>query len=154
MAVSVAQPAAPHFMSCLAGGQLGDDDEFTTSHPLLQRSLEPQMLTEGVVGAAVWMNNFPALQLKATKPRGGERDNKTVKQNKPPARAAQRVLDCAMLFFIFSLLQSGSIQPPPSSISPRAEVKTLEMSRTMSIWTPLPTPFPPSHCCQSRGRLG
>lgn len=101
------------------------------------------MLTEGVVGAVVWMNNFPAPQLRATKPRGGERDNKTVKQNKPPARAAQRVLDRAMLFFIFSLLQSGSIQPPPSSISPRAEVKTLEMSRTMSIWTLLPTPSSP-----------
>lgn len=136
MAVPVAQPFALHFTSCLTGGRFGDDDEFTTSHPLLQRSLEPQMLTEGVVGAAVWMNNFPALQLRATKPRGGERDNKTVKQNKPPAQAAQRVLDHAMLFFIFSLLQSSSIQPPPSSISPHAEVKTLEMSGTISIQTP------------------
>lgn len=62
------------FVSCLTGGQAGDDDEFVTSHPLLQWSLEPQMLTEGVVGAAVWMNNFPALQLKSHETqRGRER---------------------------------------------------------------------------------
>lgn len=112
---SAAQLAPLHSMSCLTGGRLGNDDEFTTSHPLPQRSLEPQMLTEGVVGAAVWMNNFPALQLRATNPRGGERDNKTVKQTKPPAWAAQRVLDRAVLFFIFSLLAASSHHPPPSA---------------------------------------
>lgn len=154
MAASVAQPAALCFMSCLTGGRLGDDDEFTMSHPQLQQSLEPQMLTEGVMGAAVWMNNFPALQLRAMKPRGGERDNKTVKQNKPPAQAAQQVLDRAMLFFTFSLLQSGSIQPPPSSISPHAEVKTLEMSRTMSIWTPPSHPLPRFPWLPEQGQAG
>lgn len=76
--VSVAQPSALCFVSCLTGGQVGDDDEFMTSHPLLQWSLEPQMLTEGVVGAAVWMNNFPALQLKSHETqRGRERQQNT-----------------------------------------------------------------------------
>lgn len=87
------------------------------------------MLAEGVVGAAVWMNNFPALQLRATKPRGGERDNKTVKQNKPPAPAAQCVLDRAVLFFVPSLPQPGSIQPPPCSTRGCAEAETPQRLR-------------------------
>lgn len=59
-----------------------------------------------------------------------------------------------MLFFIFILLQMSSTQPLPSSISPCAEVKTLEMSKSLPVWTPLPTSCSPSHDCHSRGRLG
>jgi len=130
--------ASPCFASQLPGGRGGGDAEFTTSHPLL----EPQLLPEGAVGAAVGMNNFPALHLRATKPRVGERDNKTVTQNKassagrPASSAPCRVLQ----------------QPTPTLLpQPPAEAGTPEPSsdaqRQLSSLQSCAHPIFPTHSC-------
>lgn len=117
-----------------------------TSHPLLHWSLGPQMLTEAVVGAVVWMNNFPALQLKSHKTqRGRERQQSTKTKQASGLGCPVSSGPCHAVLHVYP---APDEQPLPSSISPGAGVKTWEMSKSLPVWTPhfyslLPFPWLP-----------